>query len=169
MKSETILAALLALAVLTASGAAAHDVPSAPAVQANYALHGPAREAARVVDAFHAALARGDLAAAAALLDDGAVIYEEGEAEQSKAAYVASHLPADIGFLAAVHETATARTGGANAQMAWIATQGHVEGRFHDRPVNRETTESMILRKTAVGWRIVHVHWSSRAAAAPGA
>lgn len=129
-------------------------------------LPSEAWEAGEVVDAFHAALARGDAAAAAALLDDSAVIYEEGEAEASKAAYVASHLPADISFLAGMKETVLGRSGWATKDLAWVASRGRMQGSFRDRQVDRETTETMVLRRTAAGWRIVHIHWSSKTAQA---
>lgn len=121
-----------------------------------------AQAAGKVVDAFHAALTGGDAAAASALLDDSAVIYEEGEAEQSKAAYLTSHLPADIAFLAGIKETVLDRSGAATKDLAWIASRGRMQGSFRDRPIDRETTETMVLRRTADGWRIVHIHWSSK-------
>jgi ketosteroid isomerase-like protein len=168
MEAVMLRLTLVITLLLAAGGAEAHDAAASQADRGAELLASPAREAAKVVDAFHAALAHGNAAAAAALLDDGAVIFEEGEAEQSKAAYVASHLPADISFLATVGETIRARTGAADAGLAWVATQGHMQGRAGGRAVSRETTESIVLRRTAQGWRIVHVHWSSRAAAAPG-
>ena len=157
-----ILKSVLVATALWSSAVVAHPVAAPPAAAPSVALSAEARDAERVVDAFHDALARGDAAAAAAMLDDSAVIYEEGEAEQSRAAYVASHLPADIAFLKGVKETVVDRVGGASSGTAWIATRGRIEGRFRDKPVNRETTETMVLRRDARGWRIVHIHWSSK-------
>ena len=168
MSKAVLRAAAAILISLPATGAIAHSPLAAPESVRLGALPLGARQAARAVDAFHAALARGDSVAAAALLDTSAVIYEQGQAELSKAEYVASHLPADIAFLAIARETVGTRTGGANAGLAWIATQGHVEGHLGDRFVVRDTTESMILRKTSLGWRIVHVHWSSHTPSAHG-
>jgi hypothetical protein len=37
---------------------------------------------------------------------------------------------------------------------------------FNGRPVDRLTVETMLLRRHADGWRIQHIHWSSRAAPA---
>jgi len=34
------------------------------------------------------------------------------------------------------------------------------------KSVKLVSTETMILRKNADGWRIVHIHWSSRPASA---
>ncbi len=50
--------------------------------------------------------------------------------------------------------------------IACGASEGRYRGRYEDRAVDQITTETMSLRKTADAWRTVHVHWSSRAAAA---
>ena len=128
-----------------------------------------AASVARTVDAFHAALARADTNGAAALLAEDATVFEQGEAELSKSAYTASHLVADIAYLREVRETVTGRSGGVTGRLAWIATQGRSQGRFQDRDVDRQTTETMILRLTSEGWRIAHVHWSSHGAKPPTA
>lgn len=154
------LGALAAISACIASTAAAQPILVKPAA-VSVRLSGQAAEAARTVDAFHAALNRGDGSVAASLLDDQVVIYEEGEAEQSKAAYASSHLPADIAFLATAKETLVDRTGGVSGGLAWIASRGHLRAKVQDTVVERETTETMVLRRTTAGWRIVHVHWSS--------
>lgn len=123
-----------------------------------------AQEAAKVVDAFHAALAKGDGAGAAALLADEALIYEGGRAERSRAEYASHHAGADAAYAAAVPSTLTRRSGVADGGLAWIASESRTTGTYRDKPVDRVTTETMILRKTADGWRITHIHWSSRAA-----
>jgi ketosteroid isomerase-like protein len=122
-----------------------------------------ARPAAAVVDRFHTALRTGDGKAALALMSDDAVIFESGHVERSKAQYRAEHLAADMEFSRATTEVTTARTGRASANLAWIATQGRTSGSFKGKPANRATTETMLLRRTPAGWRIVHIHWSSAA------
>lgn len=123
-------------------------------------------EAARAVDAFHAALRRGDTAAALAQLADDVLIFEAGGAERSKAEYAAAHLAGDAAFAQAVPGTLLRRTGGLTGGLAWVASEGRTQGRYKDRDVDRITTETMLLRRDGATWRIVHVHWSSRAAAA---
>lgn len=123
-----------------------------------------AHDADKLVDSFHSALKRGDTAAVAALLADDAIIYEEGGAELNKAQYVMGHLPGDIAFVSAVSEQVVRRDGGGSKDYAWIATQGRITGRYEGRDIDRLTTETMILRHFASGWRIVHIHWSSKAA-----
>jgi ketosteroid isomerase-like protein len=144
-----------------------HAHPQAHAAATSSEAPQPPADAAKVVDAFHAALKRGDTATAAAFLADAALIFEAGGAERSKAEYVASHLPGDAAFAQAVGADLTRRTGGAGGDLAWVASEGRTKGRYEGRDLDRLTTETMILRRTGGAWRIVHAHWSSRAAAAP--
>ena len=122
------------------------------------------RPPAEVVDAFHAALRRGDTTVAARLLAEDALIYEEGGAERTKAEYAAHHLPADAEFTKAVGSNVTRRTGFSDGKLAWVASEGRTTGTFKGRAMDRVTTETMVLRHGPRGWRIVHVHWSSAAA-----
>ena len=118
-------------------------------------------EAVAAADAFHSALSRGDQQAAAALLADDALIFEEGGAERSKAEYVAKHLPADAAFSQAVGAKVTRRANGSGDMLAWVATEGRTTGTYKGKPVDRVTTESMLLRREGANWRIIHIHWSS--------
>lgn len=145
--------------------ALAHPSSGAPAGRHVWALPGEAGAAARVVDAFHAALKAGEPDKAAALLASDVLVFEAGGAERSKTDYAAAHLAADAKFEGAADSTPQQRTGTASGGLAWIATEGRVRGQSGDKVVERLTTETMILRRTPAGWRIVHVHWSSRAAA----
>jgi ketosteroid isomerase-like protein len=144
------------------SPAAAHDPPSSNSVVAGSQLSRPAAAAAATVDAFHAALRAGETAKAAALLADDVSVFEAGSAEASKAIYSAEHLAADAAFAKTAQETVLRRSGQSGGGMAWIASEGLTRTRRGDAVVERLTAESMILRRTAAGWRIVHVHWSSR-------
>ena len=156
---EALAAGLIVLAA-PAIAAAAHDsAAAAPASQPGVAP--AARAAAATVDAFHAALRRGDTRAAAALVADDALIFEEGGAERSKAEYMASHLAADAAFASAVRSTVTRRSGHAHGALAWIASEGRTTGTFRGKAVDRATAETMVLRRTGGSWRIVHIHWSS--------
>lgn len=125
-----------------------------------------ARGAAAIVDAFHDALRRGDRKAALALLADDVLIYEAGGAERSKAEYAREHLGADSEFSQAVSSIRTRRAGGANAALAWIASEGRAKGTFRGRTVDRVTGETMLLRRVGRSWKIAHIHWSSAAAPA---
>ena len=150
-------------AMLVASGSIAHPSHQGTAAPAG-SLAPSARPAALVVDQFHAALRRGDASAAAALVANDALIFEEGGAERSKAEYAARHLPADAEFSKAVASTVTRRAGGANGTLAWIATEGRMTGTYKGKALDRLTTETMLLRRSGGDWKIAHIHWSSAAA-----
>ena len=124
-------------------------------------LPGAVRAAGTVVDAFHAALRRGDTRTAAGLLASDALVYESGGVERGKAEYAAHHLAADAAFAKAMTRVITRRAGSVDGRMAWIASESTSRGSFRNKPINSKSTETMILRRERGGWRIVHVHWSS--------
>jgi ketosteroid isomerase-like protein len=149
-------ALLLALAAPVTAHGPTHAAP--PGV-----VPAAARGAAATVDAFHAALRRGDTAAASRLLTDDALIFEAGDAERSKAEYAEEHLPADAEFSRAVASTITRRTGGSDGKIAWIATEARSTGNFRGRAIDSSTVETMLLRRVGGAWKIAHIHWSSAA------
>ncbi len=152
----------LAVLLVLAAPLAAHE--RAPTNAAPASLSPMARTAAATVDAFHAALHRGATTAAAALLANDALIFEEGGAERTKAEYAAHHLPADAEFSKLVTTTVTRRAGGAAGTLAWITSEGRMTGTYKGKALDRATTETMVLRRSGGAWKIIHVHWSSAAA-----
>ena len=139
--------------------AVAHGPATKPAAASAVSLS--ARGAAATVEAFHAALKRGDARAASALLAEDVLIYESGEVERSKAEYAGHHLGADMAFEAAVTSTVARRAGRSVGSMAWIASEGRTSGNFNGRPIDVATTETMVLQRLGKAWRIVQIHWSS--------
>ena len=136
---------------------------ASPALSEAPVLPPQARDAAAVVDGFHAALLRGDTAAAAALLADDALMFEAGSVERTKAEYAAHHLPADAEFSKAVDSQIIRRSGDARGGVAWLATEGRSRGTFRGKAVHQLTTETMVLQRLGGSWKIRHIHWSSRA------
>lgn len=147
---------LSASPVLAQDHAHGHD-------QAAGVVAAEAAGAAAAVDAFHAALKQGDTDAALTLLDPEVMIFEEGGAERSREEYASHHLGADAAFAAATEATVARRAGRADGDVAWITSEGRTSGQFNGRAVDRLTVETMALRRHADGWRIHHIHWSSRA------
>jgi ketosteroid isomerase-like protein len=133
-----------------------------PPPAAAKALPASPREAGAAVDAFHAALRRGDPQAALAFVADDAIVFEEGRAERSKAEYALRHAAADAAFSKAVPSKLLSRTGHATADFALIASESRTKGRFNGQDVDRIMVESMVLRRrSGAEWKIVHIHWSS--------
>jgi ketosteroid isomerase-like protein len=121
----------------------------------------PASGPAGVVRQFHAALRAGDAKAAAALLADELVVYEEGFAED-RGAYLSGHLASDIAFSKSTTSNLVRSEAAGDERLAWVTSESGVRGTFNGKPVERVSTETMVLRNTSAGWRIVHIHWSSR-------
>lgn len=114
-----------------------------------------------VIARFHGALARGDSAAALALLASDALIVESGSIE-TRAEYRAHHLPADIDFARAVPSTRTVTRVTVQGDAAWVVATSTTDGQLNGRVVNSTGAELTVLRRVAAGWQIAAVHWSSR-------
>lgn len=144
MKNTAALFAL-ALLVLTGAGVAAEN-PRSPE---------------EVVAAFHDALSRGDRAKVTELLAPGIIIFESGGAELSREEYASHHLGDDMEFAQATKEEVVDRQSGEAGDAAWVLTRSRTAGTFREKKVDLRGTETMLLRKTPDGWKIVHIHWSS--------
>jgi ketosteroid isomerase-like protein len=136
------------------------------ALQAAAAAAQGARVPADAVDAFHAALRNRDTAAALSMLDRSLVVYEFGVVDPTAEAYAFRHLPLDMDIAAATRwKLLTRRTGGEGDER-WVLSTYRVTGRQSDgSPIDQTTLETVILRRTAGLFRIVHFHWSTSDAA----
>lgn len=129
---------------------------AAPAVAASTATE--------TINAFHGALAAGDLAGARALLDPDVKIFEGGGVEHSADEYAAHHLPADAAFMKDAQVETLASAQGGDGKFAWVATESRITAAGKNGPVELMSTETIVLKHGEAGWRIVHIHWSSRPA-----
>ena len=121
---------------------------------------------AGTVRQFHDALARGDSAAALALLADDAVVLEGGGVE-SREEYRAHHLAADMRFAAAAPGQTSPLRVFVRGDAAWVTSTTEVRGTGDGRPVNSTSAELVVLTRTPTGWHIRAIHWSSRRRATP--
>jgi hypothetical protein len=121
-----------------------------------------ASAAASVVDRFSKALSAGDLTQAGAQLDPQAIILESGGAEHSAAEYLGGHAKGDADFLKDAHQVLNRRTARAVGDIAWIASESELHVQKDRKPSTIASTETMVLRSGKDGWKIVHIHWSSR-------
>jgi len=161
---KALASALAALALAAALPAAASPSTNDPA-EAVWDLDA-AKAALETVDAFHAAMDRGDAAAATALLGDELSVFEGGHVERTRAEYLQGHLPADIEFSRQVKSEVTASSVRASADVAVVTQETRTRGAYNGKPVDSFGAETMILHRTPGGWRIIHIHWSSRKAPA---
>lgn len=121
-----------------------------------------AQAAAATVDRFFAALAVGDLDRAGAELEPDVIILENGGAEHSAAEYLGGHAKADAKFLKAARKKLGRRTARVSGELAWVASESELHVQKDGEVVTIASTETMVLRTTEAGWKIVHIHWSSR-------
>ena len=119
------------------------------------------KEAAAVVDQFQKLLAQGKTHEASDLLDPNVLIFEGGGAERSREEYASHHLKSDAEFLKTANVAMGNRSGVVVGDLAWIATESELKTQGA-KPVTLLSTETMVLKRTANGWRISHIHWSSK-------
>lgn len=141
-------------------------LPAAPLLLACAPLAGQqgesAGEAARaVVDGFHDALRAGDSTTVIDLLHPDARIYEGGHPE-TRDEYRSGHLRGDIAFLRNVESETIREELVVEGSMALYEREDRKTGTFRDREIDSRGTETLVLVRTPDGWRIRHIHWSSR-------
>jgi ketosteroid isomerase-like protein len=143
---QNLLAAIMTVAALAAPLAAAA---------------GDQEDVARTVNAFHAAVATGDAGAALRLMAEDALVAEAGSVE-TFAQYRDHHLAEDIEFERAVPLRWQPPRVVVQGDTAWAVSTHEAVGTFKGRDVNAVGAETLVLTRTAAGWRIRSIHASSR-------
>ena len=106
-----------------------------------------------LVSRFHDALAAGDTATVQRLLAPDLTVLESGGVE-TRAAYFAHHLAADIESAKAVKGPRTLVSYATDGNTAWLAATLTAKGSFRGRDVNSIGAELMVLTRSASGWQI---------------
>lgn len=119
-------------------------------------------EAIETVRAVHQALAAQEKEQVLGLLSPEVLIFESGGAELSRAEYANHHLGADMEFSAATTRQVTDQQTGQQEDLAWVLTRSQTTGTFRGKEIDAKGVETMLLKHTPDGWRIFHIHWSSR-------
>lgn len=119
--------------------------------------------AVKVVDAFSAAIKAARIDSAKKLLDPKVLVLESGGSERSRDQYIEEHAVADAAYMQGATQDLRYRKARAAGDLAWVGTESILTSQKKGKPSLSKSTETMILRKTADGWKIVHIHWSSRA------
>ncbi len=119
-----------------------------------------------VATAFGKALAAGDSVAALALLHPDAVIFEGG-AWESLDDYRKGHLRADMRFLQGLKQETLRDVVKVSGDLALVTRESSTTGTVGERTIDSVGAETMVLVRTQEGWKIRHIHWSSRARRRP--
>ncbi|HEX9691415.1 MAG TPA: nuclear transport factor 2 family protein [Gemmatimonadales bacterium] len=114
------------------------------------------------VAAFHSAMEAGDSATVLSLLHPDVVVFESGRMEAGRDEYRSHHLGADMEAAQGLTRDVTFEESGGSGDVAWVIARTRTTGAFRGREIDSEGDETMVLRHTEAGWRIVHIHWSQR-------
>lgn len=153
MKTRALILASLAVAAITLPAPAAGQ-ESAPTSQVEARIR-------NVIEGFKGALRAGDSLAVLDLLHPDARIYEGGHAE-TREQYRSGHLRSDIAFLGAVTSETSWESVIVGSDVALYMSEYTVQGEHRGREIDSHGTETIALVPTEDGWRIRHIHWSSR-------
>lgn len=161
MKSSCLALSFAAL-ILLATPVLGHDPKAhADAVPAS-PFDAQLQPVIAVVEEFSAALQAADFPRVGELLAENVLILESGGAERSREEYLAHHAISDAAFLKEAHVQVRQRTARIEGLLAWVGTESELHATKDGKALALLSTETMILKKVDAGWRIVHIHWSSR-------
>jgi ketosteroid isomerase-like protein len=145
--------ALLAFIAFSRIPAATAQEPSASPAES---------EAIRAtVQGFKHALAAQDSVAALGYLHPDLIVFERGVAE-TLTEYRSGHLAGDMEYAAGVETTSLENGVSVRSDMALWVNRTESKGEVRGRAIESRGTETMVLLPTAGGWKIVHIHWSTR-------
>ncbi len=156
------IASCAGLAILLAAAAGPLSATPIP----DMGLHPDSADVVAAVHRFHAALVAEDSAAVAGLLTADVSILESGGAE-TRAQYLGGHLKGDIAYAQAVPSERGATVVWITSDVAWASSTSTTKGEYRGRAVNSVGAELMVLVRSAQGWQIAAIHWSSRAIRPP--
>jgi len=89
------------------------------------------------------------------------IVTESGSSERSFDEYANHHMPADFAFSQSVDRQLTRRDVVAGETVHIVVSESQIHGRYKDRSVHEQLTETMVLEQTDGQWLVAHVHWSS--------
>ncbi|MUV15784.1 DUF4440 domain-containing protein [Lysobacter sp. HX-5-24] len=154
-----VLATSLFLSTLVAPAFA--QSPAAPA----HATQSAENEATHAVDAFMAALASGKLDSARQAMTPDAVVIANGTVLGTRDGYIDGAAKADAVAMQSVRSRELLhRDSRLGAQLGWVVSEKRMVGEGAGQMRTMLLTETFLLTKTATGWKISGIHWSSRPA-----
>ncbi len=121
-----------------------------------------AKAAIAVVDQFSKALKDGNVEIAGKSLADDVLVLESGGSERSREEYLGGHAISDAAFLKGARIEIKHRTARSDGNLAWVGTESELHATPNGQSMALRNTETMVLRRDAGKWKIVHIHWSSQ-------
>ena len=145
-----------------AQTAQSHAHHPAAAAAADVDVPAAAEAAVDVAERFNTALSNGDLDTVGSLLAADVLILESGGAERSREEYLGHHAVSGAAFLKGAHRQLLRQRARVAGEFAWVGTESELHAQKDGKPLTVQSTETMVLKQTTDGWRIAHIHWSSR-------
>ena len=153
------LATSLFLSTLVAAPAFAQSTQAAAAS----ATLSAENEATRAVDAFMTALYNGQLEAARQSMTPDAVVIANGTVLGTRDGYFDGAAKADAAAMKSVRSRELVHSDAqVGAQHGWIVNEKRMIGEGAGQLRAMMLVETFLLTKTASGWKISGIHWSSR-------
>ena len=157
-----LLSVCFALASLS-TGSALAQSSAAPAGGTAASVSPAAADAAKVVDAFMSALVGGQFESARQLMAPDSVVMANGQVLGLRDAYIDGAAKGDSTALRSVQRELVRRDGRAGTDVAWVVSEKRLRPIAAAANGPAETVvETMVLARTAAGWKITHIHWSGR-------
>jgi len=101
-----------------------------------------------------------NIGTALSLLAPDALFYQSGEEQRSRDEYSAQQLKRDAAELSTYYTDVVNQKSDVQGNLAWVSTRLRLLGKTVEDSAPMFVTETQILRRTATGWQIVHVHRS---------
>ncbi len=121
-----------------------------------------ALSAEETVDSLYAALKSANTELVRTILDPEVLIFESGGVESSLGEYASHHMSADMAFMANMSRQIISRKIIEQGDICVVATQARIFGKYKDKEIDSSSDETLVLQRKEQGWRITHIHWSSR-------
>lgn len=147
------------------TGATPASSAAAPAKQGEARLSPAAAEAVQVVNTFMTTLANGQFEAARQYLTPEATVMANGQVLGNRDGYFNGAAKGDSAALRGVQQRELVRREvKAGADLGWVVSEKRLTGAGPKGQTVLVLTETMLLARTAAGWKITHIHWSGRPA-----
>ena len=116
-----------------------------------------------MVNDFMGALANGQLEAARQFMTADAVVMANGHVLGNRDGYINGAAKGDAAALRNVQRELLNRNAATGADSGWVVSEKLMRSPAGAKgPTELVLTETMLLSKTASGWKIAHIHWSGR-------
>ena len=103
----------------------------------------------------------GQLEAARQLMTPDAVVMANGHVLGDRDTYINGAAKGDAAALGTVQRELLRRDVKAGADFGWVVSEKRLRA-AGGAQAGEVVTETMLLTRTAAGWKITHIHWSGR-------